>query len=381
MISDAAELSLASSKSMDYGVTEYQIRLEGEIKDGDSRKIEGFLREKKIDQGSFYADRAVISLSSVGGSYIEGLKLAHLFQEKGVQTLVKGGDTCASACAIAFLGGTLVGEEEVSMTARTLEIGGILAFHAPYLNLSEGHFDKAMVETAWDAAVLTIANLIEESAKLRLNTSLLPIILKEGRDSALVLKTVSDLGRFRVSTHTETRPRKFTPTMAFNLCWNGSSNYGTSDYESNLAQFRKTRPVSFNINTGYYGPQLRSVLRTVMQTDEGGEGSPIYCVVDTLEMEGHLRASCRGTFNAGSISEARKIAERLDQNGNYTLEEPCDTSLGLDVLKGYERSMSETDWVAVVPPNTPISLIGKALEFYEKTEQPITTNSPSRSSK
>lgn len=64
----------------------------------------------------------LIYLNSGGGLLKDGFKLGYVFRKNSAYTIVTNKQTCASACALAFLGG------------RTREINGDgkLIFHAPY---------------------------------------------------------------------------------------------------------------------------------------------------------------------------------------------------------------------------------------------------------
>ncbi len=61
-------------------------------------------------------------LSSGGGYLSDGYALGELFREYEVNTIITGGQVCASSCAIAFLGGVY----------RTMQYDAMLLFHAPY---------------------------------------------------------------------------------------------------------------------------------------------------------------------------------------------------------------------------------------------------------
>lgn len=63
-----------------------------------------------------------IYLSSGGGYLIDGFKLGELLRHHQVQTIITGGQICASSCAIAFLGGKY----------RLMEHDAKLLFHSPY---------------------------------------------------------------------------------------------------------------------------------------------------------------------------------------------------------------------------------------------------------
>jgi hypothetical protein len=64
--------------------------------------------------------RAVVLLQSDGGSVLAGIEIGEAIRLKGFQTLVVG--RCASACALAWLGGT----------QRFMKAGAQIGFHAAY---------------------------------------------------------------------------------------------------------------------------------------------------------------------------------------------------------------------------------------------------------
>lgn len=76
------------------------ILAEGEIKAGDEERLQEFLSRQPPKQ------RVAIYLASPGGALYEGMRLGLFFRIRGIQTVVEGGRDCASACALAFLGGT-----------------------------------------------------------------------------------------------------------------------------------------------------------------------------------------------------------------------------------------------------------------------------------
>ena len=64
----------------------------------------------------------IVYMNSNGGYLADGFKLGRLFRKHATQTRVTGGQTCSSACAIAFLGGDF----------RSMADTGKLIYHAPY---------------------------------------------------------------------------------------------------------------------------------------------------------------------------------------------------------------------------------------------------------
>ncbi len=64
--------------------------------------------------------RAIVAFDSAGGNLMAGLKIGETMRARGYSSLVPEGSVCASACAIAWLGGA----------KRYLSSGGRLGFHA-----------------------------------------------------------------------------------------------------------------------------------------------------------------------------------------------------------------------------------------------------------
>ena len=64
-----------------------------------------------------------VYLNSYGGLLNDGIKLGELFRAYPVSTRIPGGAICASACAIAFLGGEW----------RNMDSSSTILFHAPYI--------------------------------------------------------------------------------------------------------------------------------------------------------------------------------------------------------------------------------------------------------
>ncbi|QLP97311.1 MAG: hypothetical protein HZY79_07815 [Rhodoblastus sp.] len=60
------------------------------------------------------ADKAVVSLVSPGGNLLAGIAMGEHIRLKGYLTTVPSGGTCASACALAWLGGVTRGGGETS---------------------------------------------------------------------------------------------------------------------------------------------------------------------------------------------------------------------------------------------------------------------------
>ncbi len=111
------------------------IRLTGMIEIGDAERLRTLVAPL-ARQPRFLPDAplATLELSSMGGDLIEGLRLGYLMREYNLASVVRRGDLCLSACALAFLGGTAVHSQGETIPSRTIEIGARVGFHNFFLN-------------------------------------------------------------------------------------------------------------------------------------------------------------------------------------------------------------------------------------------------------
>jgi hypothetical protein len=87
--------------------------------------VQGVLRDEDIDDFRFkvaHLSSAVVALESDGGSLLAGIRIGETIRLRGFVTVVSNGARCASACAIAWLGGRqrFMGEQ------------ALIGFHAAY---------------------------------------------------------------------------------------------------------------------------------------------------------------------------------------------------------------------------------------------------------
>lgn len=87
------------------------ILVQGDFAYGDGERFEAIART---------LPKATVVMDSPGGNLMAGLKIGETMRARGYTSLVPQGAVCASACAIAWLGGT----------KRYLSTGGRLGFHA-----------------------------------------------------------------------------------------------------------------------------------------------------------------------------------------------------------------------------------------------------------
>lgn len=90
-----------------------------------------------------------VYLNSLGGMLDHGYLLGYMFRDWEVYTRIREGDGCASACAVAFLGGV----------ARRLSDGGGIMFHAPYVK--DGDSESITCDLGKQTALELLAYYIE----------------------------------------------------------------------------------------------------------------------------------------------------------------------------------------------------------------------------
>ena len=92
----------------------------GDIEKGDVEKLKAFLSQTRKKKNT------AIYLASPGGDLHEGIRLGLFFKDRRIKTVIEGGYGCASACALAFLGGT----DNAGNPWRSSSTNSGLGFHA-----------------------------------------------------------------------------------------------------------------------------------------------------------------------------------------------------------------------------------------------------------
>jgi hypothetical protein len=99
----------------------------GEITPGD------FERFKSATAGIPLTDKVVVFLASDGGNLVEGLEIGESIRKLGYSTAVVDGARCASACALAWLAGSL----------RMMGPESLIGFHAAFDKLDGSESGQA----------------------------------------------------------------------------------------------------------------------------------------------------------------------------------------------------------------------------------------------
>jgi hypothetical protein len=107
----------------------------GEVRQGDVERLSAYLRQVPIKSN------VAVYLASGGGNLYEGIRLGLFFRNNHIKTVVEGGRSCASACALAFLGGT----DNSGYPWRSSSTDSRLGFHA-FRSISAGAIDENDVQ-------------------------------------------------------------------------------------------------------------------------------------------------------------------------------------------------------------------------------------------
>jgi hypothetical protein len=127
----------------------------GDIERGDVEKLKAFLsRTRKKKNTAIY-------LASPGGDLFEGTRLGLFFKERRIKTVIEGGYVCASACALAFLGGT----DKSGNPWRSSSTNSRLGFHA--------FTDRAVGSVSSDEVQGVVAYILQYGLIVKAPTELL----------------------------------------------------------------------------------------------------------------------------------------------------------------------------------------------------------------
>jgi hypothetical protein len=135
-------------------------RLTGEIAPGDAGKVAAEIASLP---GQDHDDlNFIVCMNSPGGSLADGIAIGKLFKDNFFGTFVPQGAECLSACAVAFMHGT-VGAYEYFLNHRMMHPSARVGFHAPSLPFEGDPNDLvplSLVNAAYLAARKNIADIV-----------------------------------------------------------------------------------------------------------------------------------------------------------------------------------------------------------------------------
>ena len=267
-------------------VAAHTLRLTGMFEPGDSDALRRILASlDRYPRARPDGPMATIELSSSGGDLIEGLKTGYLFSEFDVATVIRKGDLCLSACALAFLGGTSSHLPPLRSPSCNLEIGSTLGFHnfaasTNAFRLKLGSDDGLTSERqGFHMARAGAALLMQYAADMGIDQAFVAQLLSRATESFDYLTTVRGFLALRVCPIGLGRPRISLADQATNICnhsmgWLSpvtslqASSMSARQARLNLLEHIQSNMQSFNVK-GALADQLASY--SVMRVERAVE--------------------------------------------------------------------------------------------------------------
>ncbi len=377
-----AEFSFEGASTDQASITVSTFRLEGEVVQGDAERFRNLFKLSNAPSSSLSSSR--VELDSPGGSYIEGLELAKTFRQLGISTLVRTGESCYSACALAFLGGseplkdpTVETEFPNQRPERSLERGAELGFHAPYLEIPSSSYNAETVQTAYRVAIDSVAALIQLADHLYVDPAELPRLLNPDKSSFYMADTVDAVRTFWIDYSDYSLQfrnlRGITPSMVLNACVNRWYHTKRRSALPGYAVAMKTRDdfeessdllengekgLSFGVRSVHQNAMTGWIAFTpIKMTDDGKEF--VWCLFEGGNDMPHVYYR-----NAGTVEELFEPYKKRGQLWDLTLDDhTMNPERGLSISAGMLK-VSDT-----APANVKLTEVKKVIdEFLSKEE-------------
>lgn len=218
-----------------------EVKLEGPIQPGDLKKLEEAL-----------TPRMRLCLNSPGGSYLEGLRLFEHIAALRVHTVVDAGDSCFSACAMAFMGGA-DGAYGDRLPDRTLHAGGRLGFHSPFLSRdgSEMNVDGDRLTAGVAVGFSVVVELIRADKYNLLPKSLVANMLETPPSSIYQIDTFKKAREAGIAITGVRRPEKITKVMLYQACVNSDPWFKDVDKVADDEHARESQLSVTSIDNSY----------------------------------------------------------------------------------------------------------------------------------
>jgi hypothetical protein len=204
--SNALEFSQHFNGAMRIDGESTWIYAEGTFESGDTEKFEAFLAEQPV----IWKNQRVV-LNSGGGDVLEGIFLGRIIRSHGFRTAVAGtrkaGDysevtpgICASACVLAFAGGTERGASEDSRI-------GVHQMSSAYNSLSSGNqIDVDELKANMTITQFLLGMTLDHYLTMGIDPSILPLMVTTTSDDIHWL-TLEELKATKIAFH----PSSYTP--------------------------------------------------------------------------------------------------------------------------------------------------------------------------
>ena len=222
----------SGSKSAPPVVT-HKLRLTGMLEPGDADRLrEALMRLGPATRTPSGRPTTTIELSSKGGDLSEGFQIGLALKKFNVVAVVRKGDFCLSACALAFLGGAVGNVQSPSSQNCNLEIGGKVGFHNFSLKrsgLREVTADDPVASRlqGFNDARGGTAMLVGYAGEVGMSTKFIASIVGRPVEDYTYIATVGDFLSLRVCPIGLKRPTATLDVQARNVC-----NHSTGWLES-----------------------------------------------------------------------------------------------------------------------------------------------------
>jgi hypothetical protein len=320
-------------------LAQHGLRLTGPLLPGDADQLRRTLDSLKA------GGAITLELSSPGGDLLEGLQLGYLLRERGIAALVRRGDVCLSACALAFLGAA----------QATVEFGGRVAFHNFYINTantglraaddaSSGHI-KGFDEARGGAALI-----VRYAADMNIDAGFIARLLGTPADQFDVLDTAGKFGVLHACVFNLKRPRQSVAAQATNLC-NNASHAAAQDIAGRATPLQ-ARQLSPRHARRYLLEHLRTTLAAT--SPRGSLATQLAAVLAAKDDD--LIETFYAELRAAGVPLPDLIGQHFEVTGYRLGAEAvaCFASLSLDDADRYDVSlMDRRGFSRLVPPAPP----------------------------
>ena len=153
---------------------------------------------------------------------MEGLRVIYLILKRtNIATVVDGDAQCFSACAFIFLSGnTPLSEDGELGPDRTLDVHGLLGFHAPFLKRGTATITEAQKAQTYRNGVIAIAKMLEIDKRELFPRGLLAKALQVSPEYLLYIDTIEKAGVWSIKLKGYRKPAALTKAMLDQACRN-----------------------------------------------------------------------------------------------------------------------------------------------------------------
>lgn len=263
------------------------IRLTGMFEKGDSAELRKTLvRLKAAKETAGALPLATAELSSQGGDVFEGVRTGYLFREFGVATVIRKSDLCLSACAFAFLGGTMVAAAAEATPSRTIEAGGQVGFHNVvfnYAGLRNSMADDRVATTeGFNLALGGSSTIIRYATDMGIDPRFISRMLGRPADQFEYVDTVGEFLSLQICLTEATLPVIAVEQQAANICNNATRSANPAPaplgppMSAGEARLLLLRQLEASISAARASDRLALHLRATIDTRNDSLVSEIY---------------------------------------------------------------------------------------------------------